>query len=110
MVRNKLLVLPLALACLSLFAEPQTKTTLSVETGNNTSACSAKGTPGYCTEALPTLTSNSQYQGYVQTYYLTPTPGHVSPMTIKQSYLYAGANTRIVAAYQPWFAPQTGGT
>jgi len=106
---RKLLALPLVV-CFSIAALAQTKSTLATETGNNTSACSANGTPAYCTETLPTLTSNSSYQGYVQTYYLTPTPGHVSPLTIEQSYLYSGATTRVIAAYQPWFAPQSGGS
>jgi hypothetical protein len=108
-MNQKLLALT-AFVCFAIAATAQTISSLAAETGNNTSACSADGTPSYCTETLPTLTSNSSYEGYVQTYYLTPTPGHVSPLTIEQSYLYSGATTRVIAAYQPWFAPESGGS
>jgi hypothetical protein len=93
--------------CLSIAATAQTKSTLSAETGNNTSACSAKGTPSYCFEQLTDLTTVIPGNSNAQTQHLTPL-GHVSPLTIKKSYLYTGATTRIVAAYQPWFSPQTG--
>jgi hypothetical protein len=63
--------------------------------------------PSYCFEPLPSLTTEAA-NGAAQTQILTPTPRHVSPLTIAQSYLYSGATTRIVAAYQPWFSPKTG--
>src|SRR6266496_3065130 len=95
----------------SILATAQTQSTLSAETGNNTSACSTSTNPSYCNMALPNFTTNASNVG-AQTVYLAPTPGHVSPLTIQQSYLYPGATTRVIAAYQPWFNPNncfTGG-
>jgi hypothetical protein len=63
--------------------------------------------PSYCFGPLPLLTTAAANTS-AQTQLLTPTPRHVSPLTISQSYLYSGATTRIIAAYQPWFSPQTG--
>jgi hypothetical protein len=54
--------------------------------------------------ALPDFVTNSGNTG-AQTVHFAPTPGHVSPLTIQQSYLYPGATTRVIAAYQPWFDP-----
>jgi len=91
--------------CLSVAAIAQTSS-LTTETKNNTSACSTSTFPSYCFEALPNLTTASANTN-VQTQILTPLPRHVSPLTVKK-YLYSGATTRIVAAYQPWFSPATG--
>jgi hypothetical protein len=97
-------------AGLTLSANAQTTTTLTLETANNTSACSSSTVPTYCNQSpipdLTTATANTN----AQTKSLTPVPGHVSSLTIENSYLYTGATTRIISAYQPWFAPQTGGT
>src|SRR5439155_1468489 len=96
-------VLALAiLASTPILTTAQTQSTLSAETGNNTSACSSSTNPSYCNMALPNFTT--KFSG-AQTVYIAPTPGHVSPQTIQQSYLYPGATTRIIAAYQPWFNP-----
>ena len=95
------LVLPLYLS-IAVISQAQTST-LTAETKNNTSACSTSTFPSYCFEALPTLTTSSSNTN-AQTQLLTPLPRHVSARTIKQSYLYTGATTRIVAGYQPWFA------
>jgi hypothetical protein len=86
----------------SIWVTAQTQSTLSTETGNNTSACSTATNPSYCSMALPNFMT--KFSG-AQTVYIAPTPGHVSPQTIQQSYLYPGATTRIIAAYQPWFNP-----
>jgi hypothetical protein len=84
----------------------QTTSTLTVQTSNNTSACSAVNDPSGCflVPDLTTATANTN----AQTKILTPTPGHVSPDTILKDYLYSGATTRIISAYQPWFSPETG--
>ena len=91
----------------------QPTSTLNAETANNTSACSSssyagkgKADPSYCTVSqisqLTTLSSNT----LAETQVLNPIPGHVSATPIKTSYLYSGAKTRIIAAYQPWFGPE----
>jgi hypothetical protein len=92
--------------CLSAIAQGQTTSTLTAQTNNNTSACSAVGTPSGCflVPDLTTATANTN----AQTQILTPTPGHVSPDSILKDYLYSGATTRIISAYQPWFSPETG--
>jgi hypothetical protein len=49
------------------------------ETSNNTSACSATGTPTYCTEALPPQdTSGPNEQAGAQTTVIDAFPVHVS--------------------------------
>lgn len=63
--------------------------------------------PSYCFEALGPLTTASANNA-AESQLLTPTPRHVSPLTISQSYLYPSATTRVIAAYQPWFSPTTG--
>ena len=106
------------LICLGLpllaYSQPpaQPTSTLTAETANNTSACSSssygggKAVPAYCTvseiSGLTTFYTNTN----AQTQILNPLPGHVSNETIKHSYLYPNATTRIIAAYQPWFAPE----
>src|ERR1700678_2623981 len=101
---------------LSLSAYAQTPaqptSTLTAETANNTSACSSssygggKAVPAYCTvspiSGLTTFYTNTD----AQTQILNPLPGHVSNVTIEHSYLYPKSNTRIIAGYQPWFAPE----
>ncbi len=86
--------------------------TLTAETANNTSACSSssygggKAVPSYCTvsqiSGLTTFYTNTS----AQTQILNPLLGHVSNVSIKHSYLYPNANTRIIAGYQPWFGPE----
>lgn len=79
---------------------------LITEINGNESACSTLGTPSYCFEILPdltTLTANTN----VQTVHLTPT-GNISSVPIPTSYLYPGFTGQIIMAYQPWFAPTTG--
>jgi hypothetical protein len=83
----------------------QTTSTLTVQTANNTSACSAVGTPSYCF-LVPDLTTQTA-NAHAQTKNLTPV-GNVSQRSIKGDYLYSGATTRLIAAYQPWFGPESG--
>jgi hypothetical protein len=92
--------------CCSAIAYGQTTSTLAAQTKNNTSACSAVNVPPGCflVPDLTTATANTN----AQTKALTPTPGNVSPNTIKRDYLYSNATTRIISAYQPWFSPETG--
>ena len=99
------------LLCIGAYA--QTKTTLTAETANNTSACSSSsyggsGTadPSYCTVSQISQLTTASANTNAQTQILNPVPGHVSSKTIKASYLYSGATTRIISAYQPWFAPE----
>jgi|SRR5580698_835825 hypothetical protein len=91
----------------------QPTSTLSAQTSNNTSACSSSsydggGTadPSYCTVSQISQLTTASANTYAQTQVLNPTPGHVSSISIKTSYLYSGATTRIISAYQPWFAPE----
>jgi hypothetical protein len=93
--------------CFSAIAYGQTTSTLTLQTNNNTSACSAVGTPAGCF-VVPDLTTDTAVNTNAQTQILTPTPGHVSPDSILTDYLYANATTRIISAYQPWFSPNSG--
>ena len=102
-------VILLATAILSVALSAQTTTTLTTETANNTSACSSSTKPSYCNQSTISILTTATANTHAQTQSLNPLPGHVSSVTIKK-YLYTGATTRIIAAYQPWFAPQTGGT
>jgi hypothetical protein len=82
-------------------------TTFANEVANNTSACSGNSFigvffPSYCNIALPDFKSATANTG-VQTLHLSPI-GHVSQMTLN-TYMYPGATTRWIAAYQPWFNP-----
>jgi len=72
-------------------------------TSNNTSACSANGTPtAGCNGvgSMPLLTSGSNTGA--QTTVLDPLPTNVSPLSVK-NYLYSGVTARFIAHYQPWF-------
>ena len=67
------------------------------------SACSGNAAPTVgCNGvgSMPLLT-NAANTG-AETTVIDPLPSSVSPLSIK-SYLYAGATTRIMAEYQPWF-------
>jgi len=83
----------------------QTPGTVTTETGNNTSACSGVGDPAglqiYCAgnfAGFNTATGNTN----AQTQVVDPIPGHVSSVKLI-NYLYSGAPTKFIAAYQPWF-------
>ena len=70
---------------------------------NNTSACSANGVPTTgCNGVggMPFLGNPADIGA--ETTVLNPLPTNVSPLSVK-SMLYAGATTRIMAEYQPWF-------
>lgn len=93
-------VLLAALALCGSFATAQT--TLSAETSNNTSACSAVGTPSYCNGAFTGMSSSSSGS-------YNAAPGNVSDVDIHDA-LYPGTTTLVVAHYQPWFCMQSGST
>jgi hypothetical protein len=83
----------------------QTPGTVTSETGNNTSACSGVGDPAglqvYCAgnfAGFNTATGNTN----AQTQVVDPIPGHISSVKLI-NYLYSGAPTKFIAAYQPWF-------
>lgn len=83
--------------------------TLATETGNNTSACSAIGTPSYCSNAFAGLW-NQLEPSYVQTYTADPSPGHVSTIPLNNKtnpplLMYSGFNGQFLCEYQPWFYP-----
>lgn len=77
--------------------------TLASRTTPNTSACYTDSAPPYCTSALQNFQTNVANVN-AQTVNLVPL-GFVSQMPI-QSYLYPGAQTRVIMAYQPWFPGQ----
>jgi len=55
------------------------------ETSNNTSACSAAGSPSYCAKALPSqVTKLANQQAGAQTTTIDAFPGHVSSVQIGQ--------------------------
>ena len=79
--------------------------TLTTETGNNTSACSGVGDPAglqaYCAGNFAGFNTNSGNTN-AETQIVDPIPGHVSSIKLI-NYLYSGAPTKFIAAYQPWF-------
>jgi hypothetical protein len=71
-------------------------TTHTVETANNTSACSGVGLPGaYCQGAFIGVSSSAS-----GTY--DPAPANVSDVSLRQL-LYSGSTTKVYAALMPWF-------
>ncbi len=96
----------LTLLCTAHLARAQTpSTTQKLETGNNTSACSGVNDPAglqaYCSGNFAGFKTNSNNSN-AQTQTVDPIPGHVSPLKLIK-YLYVGAPTKFIAAYQPWF-------
>jgi hypothetical protein len=100
----------LLLSALVFFFNPQvihaqTPGTVSTETGNNTSACSGVGDPAglqpYCAGNFAGFRTKSTNTN-AETQVVDPIPGHVSSIKLI-NYLYAGAPTKFIAAYQPWF-------
>jgi len=90
------------------FASAQTgtpTTTYDIEAGNNTSACAGTGDPaglqGYCSGNFAGFKTNGSNTN-AQTQTVDPVPGHVSSVKLIK-YLYSGATTKFIAAYQPWF-------
>jgi hypothetical protein len=81
-------------------------TNLTLQTQNNTSACSTSTFPSYCTIAMPAFTTTSSNTN-AQTQVLAPTPGHVSQLPVS-NYFYSGNTIKNVAAIQPWFSTATG--
>ncbi len=79
--------------------------TLKTETGNNTSACSGVGDPAglqaYCAGNFAGFNTKSANTN-AETQIVDPIPGHVSAIKLI-NYLYSGAPTKFIAAYQPWF-------
>src|SRR5580700_2616514 len=77
-----LLVLPAVQAQDHTPQAPPPTTSLSTETANNTSACSANGTPSYCNEPLPNLATNSGNQtDGAQTTVVDAFPEHISTIS-----------------------------
>ena len=77
--------------------------TLSNETANNTSACSASGTPSYCNEALPNLnTSSGNQSDGAQTTVVDALPEHVSTISAHRL-MYKNWSGQVICEYQPWF-------
>jgi hypothetical protein len=100
----------LVLSALFFFFNPpaihaQTPGTVTTETGNNTSACSGVGDPVglqiYCAGNFAGFRTQSGNTN-AQTQVVDPIPGHVSSYKLI-NYLYSGAPTKFIAAYQPWF-------
>ncbi len=83
----------------------QTPGTFPTQTGNNTSACSGVGDPAglqpYCAGNFAGFKTNSANTN-AETQVVDPIPGHVSPVKLI-NYLYSGAPTKFIAAYQSWF-------
>jgi hypothetical protein len=78
-------------------------TLLNTEIANNTSACSAKGTPSYCNEALPNLeTSSGNQADGAQTTVVDAFPKHVSTISAHRL-MYKNWNGQLICEYQPWF-------
>src|SRR5579863_6855905 len=77
------------------------------ETSNNTSACSATGTPTYCAMALPPQdTSSANQQAGAQTTVIDAFPEHVSSVQIGQLMNTTSQNWtgKVLCEYQPWFS------
>ncbi len=77
-------------------------TTLLQETGNNTAACSAAGTPSYCQAGFSAMSDSGSGT-------FNPAPGNVSTLDV-HSLLYSGNTTRIFAYFEPWFCMNSGST
>jgi hypothetical protein len=98
-MRSLLLALLIALPLPQLLAQT---TTYSAESGNNTAACSAAGTPAYCKGGFTAMSTSGS-----GTY--NPAPGNVSNENV-HGLFYSGASTRIFTHFQPWFCMQSGST
>jgi hypothetical protein len=99
-MRSRLLGLCIIVLFLSIAASAQQTTTLDQETGNNTAACSAAGTPSYCSAGFTPM-SDSASGVY------NPAPGNVSTEDVHEL-LYSGTNTQLFTHYQPWFCMGSG--
>ncbi len=84
--------------------QAQTGSTLAVEKGNNTAACSGPNDPlgkqPYCSGYLigfPTYSGNTN----AQTQLVDAVPGHMSSLPLNT--WLNGATTKFIAPYQPWF-------
>ncbi|HTS05566.1 MAG TPA: hypothetical protein VMP68_08290 [Candidatus Eisenbacteria bacterium] len=80
------------------------------ETSNNTSACSAAGSPSYCVEALPSqVTSLANQQAGAQTTTIDAFPGQVSSVQIGELMNTTSQNWtgKVLCEYQPWFSTQS---
>ena len=83
--------------------------TFATETGNNTSACVASGSPLYCNDPLPNLqTSAANQTAGAQTTVVDALPEHVSTLNAKRL-LYPGWTGQLICEYEPWFS-NDGGT
>jgi hypothetical protein len=78
----------------------QTKS-LSEETSNNTSSCSAAGAPLYCQAGFNGMTDSRGT--------FNAAPGNVSKEDV-HSLLYAGNTSKIFTYYMPWFCMTAGST
>jgi hypothetical protein len=89
--------------------DPST-TTPAALLSNNTSACSADGTPSYCDEALPTLdTSTANQQAGADTLTVDAFPGYVSAISVARLMNHGAAwGGKIICEYQPWFSTASG--
>src|SRR5207249_3457409 len=86
-------------AASSLFAQ-----SLSSLTSNNTSACSAAGSPGYCQAGFTAMVDATR-----NNMIFNPPPVNISKESAG-SLLYGGNNTLILVHYQPWFCMNVGST
>jgi hypothetical protein len=80
--------------------------TLQSETSNDTSACSADGTPSYCNASIGTLNTSSANQGAgAETTTVDAIPGHVSSVQIGKLMNTTSQNWtgKVLCEYQPWF-------
>lgn len=100
----KILALATCFLLLAQGSRAQTGSTLAVETGNNTAACSGPNDPlgkqAYCSGNLigfPTYSGNTN----AQTQLVDAVPGHMSSLPL--STWLNGAATKFIAPYQPWF-------
>lgn len=75
---------------------------LSQSTSNNTSACSANGVPTAGCNGVGAMPFIDLGDAGAQTTTLNPLPTFMSPLDVHQ-FLYAGATTRTMSEYQPWF-------
>jgi hypothetical protein len=94
----------ISLLLLTQGSNAQTGSTLAVETGNNTAACSGPNDPlgkqPYCSGYLigfPTYSGNTN----AQTQLVDAVPGHMSSLPLNT--WLNGATTKFIAPYQPWF-------
>jgi len=99
MFRHLSMVATVVVFCTLAFTQT---TTLSVETRNNTSACSAVGIPSHCKAGFTGMSSVSSGA-------YNAAPGNVSDVDIHEA-LYPGTNTLVFSHFQPWFCMQSGST